>query len=64
MSLDAPGDESAEETWSDKIVRRVAQVRDGEVRLLNREELCCRLKGCIENTQNGTETETWSGRIK
>jgi len=38
MSLDGPHDESVEQAWSDEIVRRVSQVRDGKATLLSSDE--------------------------
>ena len=38
-SLDAPGDEGVEEAWDREIARRLAQIDEGQAKLVDLEEL-------------------------
>ncbi|MFO7787419.1 MAG: addiction module protein [Halospina sp.] len=38
MSLDGPRDDSVEQAWNDEVVKRASHVREGDARLLTRDE--------------------------
>ncbi|MEX1196393.1 MAG: addiction module protein [Pseudohongiellaceae bacterium] len=44
MSLDGPRDDDARQAWNDELVRRISRIREGDARLLSREEFRQKMK--------------------
>lgn len=47
-SLDAPRDTGVAEAWDQEILRRIAEVDDGQAKLLNRTEFRRRMRAKLE----------------
>ncbi|KAA8982844.1 MULTISPECIES: addiction module protein [Gammaproteobacteria] len=45
MSLDGPRDDSAEQAWNEEVVQRASRVREGNARLLTRDEFRQTMRG-------------------
>ena len=45
MSLDGPRDDSAEKAWNEEVVKRAFLVREGNARLLTRDEFRQTMRG-------------------